>query len=117
MGEAPAEPIQLPAHDEIHLAAFGVGHELVERGSTILRTADARINVFGGLPATSLAVTPKLQELVFACLIAGRDAGVDGRTSRCSHVVSVLPPIRGKAIGDPMGAAAKIGATTRSRMN
>ena len=29
MGEAPAEPIQLPAHDEIELAAFGIGDPLL----------------------------------------------------------------------------------------
>ena len=61
MGEAPAEPIQLPAHDQIHLAASGICHEPVEGWSAVLRTADARIDVFGCLPATSLAVAAKLR--------------------------------------------------------
>ena len=91
MGEAATEPIQLPAHDEIDLAAFGIGHQPVEGQTAILRTADARIDVFSGLPAASLTVAAKLQQLVLASLIDGRDASVDGRTSGCSHVVSVLP--------------------------
>ena len=75
--EAPAEPIQLPAHDEIDLPAFGVGHQLVEGWSAVLRTADAGIDVFGGLPAASLAVTAKFQQLVLAGLVRGRDASVE----------------------------------------
>jgi hypothetical protein len=43
MGEAAAESIQLPAHDEIEIPAFGVCHELVEGWSAVLCTADARI--------------------------------------------------------------------------
>ena len=71
VGEAPAKPIQLPAHDNTHLPAFGIGHQPVKGWSAIFCTADTGINVFGFLPPTSVTVAAEFQQLVLACLVAG----------------------------------------------
>lgn len=83
--EVASESIQTPADQHVEASALGVPEQAIEGGSPVLRTTDARIDVFGAGPATSLAVTPKLQELVLARLIAGRDAGVDRSASGCSQ--------------------------------
>ena len=66
MSEAPAEPIEFPAHDDIQLSALRVGHELVESWPAVLRTADARIDVFGWLPVARLAVAAQLATAAIA---------------------------------------------------
>jgi hypothetical protein len=69
--EASAEPIQLPTDDDIDLAVFGICLQSVENGSPVLRARDACLDVFRGLPATSLAVSTKLHKLILAGLIRG----------------------------------------------
>jgi len=107
VSEAPAEPIQLPAHDDIQLSALRVRHELVESWPPVLRTADTAVDVFGWLPAARLAVAAQLQQLVLARLVAGRHASVECRTS-CSHVVGVFSP-GGGAIANPIGHVTMLG--------
>ena len=71
VSEAPAEPIELPAHHDIQPSALRVGHELVESRPAVLRTADAAVDVFSCLPVARLAVAVQLQQLVLAGLIVG----------------------------------------------
>jgi len=91
MPEIASESVQTPAHQHVEASAPGVFQQAIESRTLVLRATDARIDVFGCLPATGLTVAAKLQELVLAGLIAGRYSRVDGRTSRCNHVVAVLP--------------------------
>jgi hypothetical protein len=58
--EAPAEPIQSPAHQHIESPSLGVSQELIEGGATVLRPAHAAIDVLDGRPPASLDIPPEL---------------------------------------------------------
>ena len=58
--QAPSETIEPPADQHIEPAALGIGQKLVERGATILRPADAVIDVLDRGPAAGLDVAPQL---------------------------------------------------------
>ena len=55
-----------------------VGDELVERGPTVLRAADALVDVLDGAPAARRDVAPQLEQLVLGGLVVRADARVDG---------------------------------------
>ena len=102
-----SEPVQTPAHQHVESSALGILQEGIESRTLVLRAADATVNVFGGRPAACLAVAPKLLELILAGLVAGRYSRVDGRTSRCSHVVSRFAPYEGKSNRRPNASRSK----------
>jgi len=77
MAEVSPETIQPPAEKHVELSALGIGHELIESWPAILRTTHAAVDVLRGRPAAGPGVLPKFRELVFWCLVKGRDASVD----------------------------------------
>jgi hypothetical protein len=75
MLQTPTEPIEAPAHDDIEPASPGIGQELIESGTSILRPAHPAIDVLGWDPASRLDVPPEFLQLVLRLLIERRDTG------------------------------------------
>jgi hypothetical protein len=58
MCQGPRKPVQLPAAYYIDPALTDVGEEPVQRWTAILRTGDAKVDVFHGLPSAACCVFP-----------------------------------------------------------
>ena len=71
-----SQPIELPRHQHVELAAPRVRHEPVERRPAVGRAAHAVID--GCLLAAGRDVAAQLGELVLGLLVEIGDAGVDG---------------------------------------
>src|SRR5436190_12525409 len=68
-----------------------IGDELIERGATVLRPADAAVDILHGrVPAAGRDVPPKFLQLVLRLLVDGRDPRVD-RDLHASTSPSVVP--------------------------
>jgi hypothetical protein len=61
VAQVASQSIQPPAHEHIKASTLGIREQRIEGRSSILRTADAGIDVFSCPPPASLAVAPKLQ--------------------------------------------------------
>src|SRR5262249_11878137 len=96
MPQIAPEPIETPAHDALHAMAPHIGDELVERGSAVLRAADAAVDVLDRGPAAGGDVAAQLQQLVLRVLVVPADARVEGDLHREPPDRRPLPlPTRG----------------------
>jgi hypothetical protein len=60
MAQVASKSIQSPAHKNVKATTLRIRQQRIEGRASVLRAADARINVFGCLPPASLAITTKL---------------------------------------------------------
>src|SRR4051812_42253647 len=82
MTEVSTEAVKTPAHENVELPAFRVGHGFVERGAFGLRPAHALVGGFDCRPAARLRVAPKLLQLILGFLLSAADASIDGTAHR-----------------------------------
>ena len=76
--EVPSEAIQSPDDQHIEAATSGVDEQAIERRPTVLRPADAAVDVLHGRPTPRGDVAPDLRKLVLRLLVERADASVDG---------------------------------------
>ncbi len=85
MLEGPAEAVESPAHDHIHLSTARILQYVVQGRSAVFGSADD-IGVLDRCPASCSGVAPQLVELILIRLIRCADSGVEGS----SHVASLV---------------------------
>jgi hypothetical protein len=86
-----AQPIEPPAHQDVEPASFGIGDELIERGSSILCPAYTAVDVLDGGPAPRLDVASEFSKLILGILIGRTDASVNGTAHEKPPWVEGLP--------------------------
>src|SRR5438093_3475982 len=79
MPHGTSEAVEGGDHDDIHMPALDLGHELVERGAPFFRARDAGVDELAHVgPAPRPAVVAEVAKLVVAGLVAGAHTTVQG---------------------------------------
>jgi len=74
VAQIPSETIEAPAHDDIELSSLRCCNQLVERRSTVLRTADTTSDKLHRSPASRLDVASEFLKLVLRLLVERLDS-------------------------------------------
>src|SRR5437773_2508795 len=95
MPEVTSKTIEAPHNKHVEPPSSRVLQKRIQRRPSILRAADATINIVGGCPAACADVSAEFLKLVLRLLIERADAGVDGTTHGNLRVAAV--PVKSRA--------------------